>query len=215
VRAWDVRGEYAFSYDDQLTVALTTAGSLRQKVAGASDTVVLGGGFTLDLADFCMKQDCPADVLGTRVAIDEVDPEGEAARHVIELNGHGGWVDHSLEDELTATLTGGTCRPLAVVTGRFSHRGETVIVEPLWQNADGGLCDPLDGGTCMLLVAPGGGVSWPGDAPVDGISHGRVGTLFPASCAFPGSDGTLLLSTDFLGSRIGDLETSDAGVTVD
>jgi hypothetical protein len=202
-----VRGEYAFAYGDTLSIDLTTAGTLRHQMASPSDTVNLGQNLVLDLAGFC-DFGCPAEILGAQVSIDQIDPDVEMAQHLIDLSGHQGVVDHLKFDELAVTIAGQSCRPLAVITGRFSHRGETVAMEPVWQN-DGGACDPLDGGICTLST---GNVSWPGDAPVDGIAHGRVGALWPASCAFAGADGTLLLSVGFVGSRIGPLQMHDLAV---
>jgi hypothetical protein len=214
LRDWDVRGEYALVYDPMLAIDLDAGGTLRHQMGGAADTVNLGslGGqsLTLDLAAFCSA--CPAQILGTQVAIDQIDPDADLPRHLISLDSHEGVVDHTQQDELAATLAGSGCRPLAVVTGRFSHRGETVLQEPAWQDADGGVCDPVDGGSCTLS-AVAGGVRWPGDAPADGIAHGRIGALFPASCAFPGVSGTLRLAGGFAGSRLGDLQPpADAAV---
>jgi hypothetical protein len=204
-RNWDVRGQYALSYDERLTVTLSSGGRVRTQQATDKDVVNLGGPI-LDLGDFCARHLCPGEILGAQTAVDQTDPDEDLLRHAISVGGHAGFVDHSKQDEFTVSVAGSNCDPLAAFTGRFTHRGESVTQEPSWQDADGGVCVPLDGGTCALSTIPGG-VSWPGDAPVDGLAHGRIGAYFPASCA--GLDGTLSLSIGFTGSRLGDASPFD------
>ncbi len=204
-----MRGEYALAYDDQLGVELTTGGTTRQKSAAETDKVNLGGTLVLDLAELCARAVCPAEIFGAHLSVDQVEPDIEHPQHVISLDGHAGLVDHTRGDELSATIAGAACSPLVVVTGRFTHRGETVMQEPSWSDADGGACDPLDGGTCTLSA---GVTNWPGDAPVDGLAHGRAAAFYPASCGLPGVDGTLHLSIGFSGTRLGAPQLFDAAV---
>ena len=80
VRAWDVRGEYVFSYDDHLRSSSRPAAACGKRSQGPptrSSSAAPRQILTLDLADFCMRQSCPAGVLGTHVSIDQVDPETE------------------------------------------------------------------------------------------------------------------------------------------
>jgi len=225
VHPWDVRGNYALIYDDHWTLELVVASTTRHTTSTGKDLAPFGDfngqTLTLDVAAFCARPEvyCPNEAVEPRTSIDETDAETAQPRHSIDLVGpsgvhHAGGVDHDHQDTLLVALGGvsaGACAalPASVTTGRFTHRGETVVREPSWVTGDGGACDPgtPDGGgqSCTLESEPGG-VVWPGDAPVDGIADGRIVTAWSGACAFAGlpDNSTLTFSTGYVASRTGD-----------
>jgi hypothetical protein len=204
-RNWDVRGEYALAYADHVTLSLESGGTVRRTTAPETGSVNVGG-LVVDVGAFA-----PSQILGSHAGVDQSDVDLDLTRHDIVVGGYSGIVDHAAQDEFSASGAGSDCHPLVVLTGRFTHRGETVRQEPEWRDADGGACAPLDGGTCALATIAAG-VTWPGDAPVDGISQGRVAGYWPAACASAGANGRLLIEVGFTGARIGDFEPMDAAV---
>ncbi len=229
VHVWDVRGNYALTYDDRLTLQLSVAGAVRHATAGSQDVVnfgdVNGQPLMLDLGAFCARPDvvCPSESFAPRVSINQTNVANYQPQHLIDVVGeegvhYGGIVDHTKQDTFVVGLAGSAAAnsncaslSLSVATGRFSHRGESVSVEPVWQTADGGACSPggADGGSAdCTLQTVSGGVVWPADAPVDGIADGQIATGWLGACAFAGlaADATLTVSTGFVGSRTGDYD---------
>jgi hypothetical protein len=239
VHPWDVRGNYALTYDDHWTLQLVAGSSTRHTSSDGKAMAPFGDfngqTLTLDVAAFCARPDvfCPDEAVEPRISIDQSDAEMSLPRHDIDLVGalgvhHAGVVDHDHQDTFLVGLGGaaaGVCAALgtSVSTGRFTHRGETVTEEPAWVTGDGAACDPgsPDGGGsgCTLSSEPGG-VVWPGDAPVDGIADGRITTAWSGACAFAGlpAGATFTFTTGFVGSRTGDYDPPappDASATLD
>jgi hypothetical protein len=225
--AWDVRGNYALTYDDHLGLELTIAGAAR-RATWTSGTIDFGssGGMPLqlDVAAFCARADiaCPSEALPQRVSIDQRDADRDLAQHALDVVDDtraavgaeplraAGLVDHTRQDTFRidlASSSGGCSAGGSAATGRFTHRGEAVHAEPVYRDDAG-------------LVALPGGVEWPADAPVDGIADGRIIMSWLGACAFAGlaTDAALVISTGFRATRTGDYQppiVADAGVPLD
>jgi hypothetical protein len=239
VHPWDVRGNYALTYDDHWTLELVVGGTTRHTTSTGKDVAPFGNfngqPLMLDLAAFCERPDvfCPDEAVEPRLSIDQTDAEVVQPTHAIDFVGasgvhHDGVVDHDRQDTFLVGLGSagpGACAalPASISTGRFTHRGETVTQAPEWVTADGAACDPGSpdgGGSGCTLSSQMGGVLWPGDAPVDGIAAGRIVTEWSGACAFAGlpAGATLTFSTGFVGSRTGDYDPPapyDASVALD
>lgn len=192
-RAWDVRGNYALTHENRLTVKLDVGGAVRERTASGTDTVdfgsVNGQPVTLDLAAFCAKPEvqCPSETLWKQVAVDVQEVERDQALHVVQFVRNdirdlsagqkaevvGGLVDHSQEDRfllgLGARSAGqGNCGAIAIslAGGRFTRLGERMETKTTVIDATGKACTALDGGVSDAGVALDGGFSGDGGCTV-------------------------------------------------
>ncbi len=172
---WDVSGNYALTYDDQVTLKLGIAGGVREVTVngygGIADFGTLGGQpLKVDLAEFCAKPEvqCPSETFWSSVAIDQLNVAKEADGHVINVVNNttrtldagvhaevrGGLVDHTNYDTFLVGLgvggsAGGSCAALglSLAGGRFSRVGESESSSMEWRDEKGAACTPSDGGT--------------------------------------------------------------------
>jgi hypothetical protein len=210
----EVRGNYALTHEDRLTLKLDVAGAVRERTATGYGEVVDfgthdGQPVTLDLAAFCGREEvsCPSEVLWSKVAVDQPSlrsPRADAwvlnvvddTVHDLPAGQRAGVVAGLLnrEDRFVLGLGArgegqGHCAVLAVslAGGRFSRAGERVETVTEWRDGEGRTC-----------AAPGEDeepaegctarertrVVAPAGARVDGIKEGRVATAYLGGCAF-------------------------------
>lgn len=174
VSDWDVRGNYALTWDDRLKLTLNVGGAVREATAQGYGEVVdfgtwEGQPLRLDLKAFCDRPDvhCPSEAFWTKVAIDQQDVTRKQDLHVINViddtehtppagrraEVRGGLVDHAQKGQFLIGLGGESggnenCGALAIslAGGRFSRAGERLEDVTAWQAPSGKPCDP-DAGT--------------------------------------------------------------------
>ena len=193
---WDVRGNYALTYDDALTLKLDLGGAVREVTAqgygGVADFgTYQGQPLRLDLSEFCARPEvlCPSESLWSQVSIDQQDVDKRQTLYIlsaidntthtlptgVRAEARGGLVDHSQQDTfvlgLGAASGGGqSCGALAVslAGGRFHRAGEKLEVSTVYRDEKGAPCTPSDGGS-----GSDGGVG------ADGGTDGGTGLCAP------------------------------------
>lgn len=183
---WDVRGNYALTYDDALTLKLDLGGAVREVTAqgygGVADFgTYQGQPLRLDLSEFCARPEvlCPSESLWSQVSIDQQDVDKRQTLYIlsaidntthtlptgVRAEARGGLVDHSQQDTfvlgLGAASGGGqSCGALAVslAGGRFHRAGEQRETRTVYRDERGAPCTLPDGGPA-------------GDGGTDGGTH--------------------------------------------
>jgi hypothetical protein len=208
----DVRGDYAITYDDSLTITVDIDGVVQTKTAKMGDVLDFGTyqgqPLTLDLAQFCARTDvaCPSKVFWSKVGVDEVDPDAAAYLHTIQVVddqtpslplgqlapslGGVSYHPNQGEDDFVVGLgasagSAGDCAALSVslATGRFSHAGESVSTQTVGRDDQGRSCDLATGGaTCHPTQVTM--VTAPDGAEVDGIKNGQITLGWLGACVF-------------------------------
>jgi hypothetical protein len=171
---WDVRGNYALTYDDRLTLKLNIGGAVREVTATGYGGIVdfgthEGHPLRLDLREFCGRADvlCPSETFWTQVAINQDDVNRRQDLYVINVINdtvrnlpagqraevRGGLVNHAQQDTFLLGLgatSGGSqnCGALALslAGGRFRHVGERFETRTVYRDAQGRPCAPPDAG---------------------------------------------------------------------
>ncbi len=171
----DVRGNYALTYDDTVTLKLDVGGGTRTVTThgygGIADFgTVNGQPLTLNLAEFCARPEvaCPSEAFWPKVAIDQPDLKANnfALQKLVVVNdtvrtlprgqsaaSFSGLVDHQQDDRFLLGLNGGTgsntaCFALSIslAGGRFTHVGERTEMMTRYHFEDGRACSVDDGG---------------------------------------------------------------------
>lgn len=183
----DVRGVYAVSWSDQVTVTLDLGGAVQTAQSDPSGVVSFtgpdGAPLELDLAAWCADPavNCPSEAWPARIAIDQDQPERSFQYHTIHVTEadvrgerRSGLVDHQT-DSFVIGLDGGS--------GGSGNCGAVAV--------------SLAGGT-FVYPAPGG---------PNGIADGKVALGWLGVCAWPGLAvaATLSIDTAFEAVREGDL----------
>ncbi len=198
----DVRGIYALTWSDTLTVRLDIGGAVQEVTAQADEVVTFnapdGTPLELDLAAYCADPavTCPSEAWPTRVAIDQDDPTVVSDLHTLRA-----W---------DADAMG------AVVSGAVDHRNDTFLFA--LDGASGG----SENCAALSLSLAGGTFAYP--APADtadtaaegaptglgptGIDDGAVAVGWLGVCAWDGLAvaATLSVETTYTGVRTGPLE---------
>lgn len=167
----DVRGNYALTYDDRLTLKLDVGGAVREVTAQgpgaiADFGVINGQHVTLNLAEFCARPEvkCPSEQFWPRISVDQPDllknPSNLQPLHVIDDTTHalptgqkatsiGGLVNHGNVDRFVVGLglegaSNPACAAFAVsfAVGRFTRQGETVSTVYRYRQPNGLECEP-------------------------------------------------------------------------
>ena len=213
---WDVRGNYALSYDDQLHLKLDLAGAVREATASGYGKVVDFGTYqgqplTLDLTAFCAKPEvvCPSESLWTKVAIDEQDVGKAVDLHVLQVVDDekrdlpagekapvlGGLVSHEQQDRFLVGLgasggASGNCGALGIslAGGRFTHAGESLKTTTEFRTPSGKACDPDAGvpDTGAALSGDGGALGDAAAAPEPCQAVDVSRYVYPAGAAVDG-----------------------------
>lgn len=173
--ARDVRGNYALSYDDRLTLRLDVGGGVREVTqtgyGGVVDFgTVNGQPVTLDLAAFCARPDvqCPSEAFWAKVAVDQPNLEKNGLTlqtlHVVDDTVHaldagvrakalGGLVNHEADDAFLLGLgadgaANSNCLllGLSLAGGRFTRVGERQETVMQHRTPSGRPCTPADAG---------------------------------------------------------------------
>jgi len=230
--ASDVSGNYDLTWDNLLQLKLKVGGAVHETTATSEgETVTFQGAsaggqpVTLDLNAFCGRDEvqCPSETLWSKVSISQPKLTSNVPNsHVLNVINdsvhdlpqgdhaevRAGWVDQDDNFLLVLGAGGraggqqgvGGCALLAlsVAGGRFSHEGET-IEEPA----------ALDAGEVTAEAGvPTATVTWPEDAPVDGMQEGQMAVGYLGGCAFgPILVGAALeIRTGFTAVRSGDFD---------
>ncbi len=186
---WDVRGNYAVTHDNTLTLTLNVGSAQRQVTAQGYGNVVdfgqvNGMPVTLDLSAFCARPEvvCPAETFWSAVAVDLQEPNRMQDLHVINVINNmvrtlpagqraqvlGGLVNHAEQDRFVLGLGAqsgqqGDCAALAVslAGGRFSRVGEMLVTQTVYQTPTGAPCNPDAGAPDAAADADGGAACAP------------------------------------------------------
>ncbi|MDP2313965.1 MAG: hypothetical protein Q8P41_13745 [Pseudomonadota bacterium] len=208
----DVRGVYAVTCSDELTLRLDIGGAVQEATAGPDEVITFnapdGTPLELDLAAYCADPAvvCPSEAWPATVAIDQDDPTVLADLHTLrawdaETPGTvvGGAVDHRT-DQLLFGLDGasggsGNCAALAL-----SLAGGTFYYPDA-------AADTGDTGFDTAEDALSGGVAAEGGGPV-GIVDGAVAVGWAGLCAWSGLAvaATLSVETPYEAVRLGSIE---------
>lgn len=180
----DVRGNYALTYDNKLSIHLNLAGATREATATGYGEVVDFGTYQgmplkLDLAQWCAREDvqCPSEVFWPKVAIDQPDlkANGVKLQKLVVVNDTVHTLDAGVKAAVVAGLVnnddfdrfliglgaGGGSNPNCVLLGvslaggRFSRKGETLEDVSEFRTPQGNPCDP-DAGVPDAGVTDGG-----------------------------------------------------------
>lgn len=167
----DVRGNYALTYDDRLTLKLDVGGAVREvTVQGAGAIVdfgvINGQPVKLNLSEFCARPEvkCPSEQFWPRISVDQPEllknPSALQPLRVIDDTNHplpmgqkatslGGLVNHADVDRFVVGLglegaSQSTCAAFAVsfATGRFTRQGESVSTVYRYRLPNGLECKP-------------------------------------------------------------------------
>ncbi len=211
----DVRGIYALTGSDPLTIRLDIGGAVQEATAGTDEIITFnaedGSPLELDLAAYCADPTihCPQEAWPSRVAIDEDSPA-----LVSDLHGLRTW-----DADLPAT----------VVSGAVDHRTDQFLFG--LDSASGGSADCA----ALAISLAGGTFYYPdsaadaagdtaGDSATDtgalaegvaattggptGIVDGRVAVGWLGVCAWSGLAvaATLSVEMEYQAVRVGDLE---------
>jgi hypothetical protein len=169
---WDVRGNYALTYDDRLVLKLNIGGAIREATAdGWGDVVDFGTHegepLVLDLAEHCARPEvqCPSELLWSHVAVDQQDVQHAWDGHFIRVidatdpepppgvhaASRGGFVDHRQKGVFLVGLDSQAagnehCAALAIslAGGRFARVGEAWVTETIHRDQTGARCEPDD-----------------------------------------------------------------------
>jgi hypothetical protein len=181
----DVTGNYALTYDNQLTVRLHVGGAVREVTHSGYGGIVdfgtvEGQPTTLDLTAFCSKPDvqCPSEAFWPQVAIDQPDLNrtrldvqkllvvNNTVRDLdagVRAQSLGGLVDHAQEDRFLLGLgahgaSNSNCLALGVslAGGRFTRFGEREVTRTVFRTSAGAACS-LDAGVDDDGGVDGGG----------------------------------------------------------
>ncbi|MDP2309823.1 MAG: hypothetical protein Q8P18_27640 [Pseudomonadota bacterium] len=141
----DVRGVYAVTWSDELTIRLDIGGAVQEVTAGVDEVVTFnapdGSPLELDLGAYCADPNvlCPSEAWPAEVAINQDNPTVQSDLHTLRA-----W------DALA---------PAAVVGGAVDHRNDQLLFG--LDSASGGsescaaLAISLAGGTFYYPSAPG------------------------------------------------------------
>ncbi|MDO9280718.1 MAG: hypothetical protein Q7U06_02350 [Pseudomonadota bacterium] len=207
----DVRGVYAVTWADDLTIRLDIGGAVQEATAGTDEVVTFnapdGSPLELDLAAYCADPNvvCPSEAWPAEVAIDQDDPTVSSDLHTLRA-----W------DAVT---------PGAVVSGAVDHRSDQLLFGLDGASGSGGNC------AALALSLAGGTFAYPsaadtadtaedtaGDVLADGVAaaeggpigivDGRVAVGWLGVCAWSGLAvaATLSVETEYEAARIGGLE---------
>lgn len=176
----DVSGNYAITYQDDLTLKLNVGGAVREVThsgyGGVVDFgVVNGQPVTLDLGAFCGREDvqCPSEAFWPKVAVTQPNLGSSALElqqltvvndtvHTLDAGVRAaslsGLVDHAQHDRFLLGLgveagaaQGCAAIAISLAGGRFSRVGERVESAMEWRTSKGAACSPDAG-------VPDGGV---------------------------------------------------------
>ena len=211
--AQDVRGIYAVSWSDQVTVTLDLGGVVQTAPADPAGVVTFTGPdgtpLELDLAAWCADPavNCPREAWPALVAIDQDEPKREIQYHTIHVSDaeaggerRSGLVDHQTDSFLIGLDGGsggsGNCGAVAVslAGGTFVYPTPADTAVDSAPIPDTALpADPFAAG----VAAPGG---------PNGIADGKVALGWLGVCAWPGLAvaATLSIDTAFEAVRVGD-----------
>jgi hypothetical protein len=205
----DVRGVYAVTWADDLTIRLDIGGAVQEATAGTDEVITFnapdGSPLELDLGAYCADPNvvCPSEAWPAAVAIDQDDPTVPSDLHTLRA-----W------DAVT---------PGAVVGGAVDHRSDQLLFGLDGASGGGGNCAALAlslaGGTFAYPSAAGDtaedtagdvladGVAGAEGGPI-GIVDGRVAVGWLGVCAWSGLAvaATLSVETDYEAARISALE---------
>jgi hypothetical protein len=192
-KEWDVRGNYAVTYDNQLKITLTVDGVARTGTSDGNGKVDFGQwqghALVLDIAPFCARPEvvCPSEFLWNQVAIDEIDVEKAYDIHVLNViddtqhvlpagkkaKAVGGLVGHTNDDRFVLGLGAdgrgaGDCAllSLALAGGRFSREHESTSTMTVYRDPQGRACAPGDAGAAGDDGGAGDGGAAPPCNPV-------------------------------------------------
>lgn len=232
---WDVRGNYALTYDDTLTLKLNIAGAVRERKVNGMDEIVdfgmhEGQPLRLDLKAYCAREEviCPSESLWNQVAIDQRDVNKKFDVHVINVIDNttrnlpegkradvvGGLVDHKQKGKFLLGLGSRSASnkdcgvlEISLASGRFARKNETFERVTIYRDDQNKACDPMNTeGTCKTIEQKR--LVWPEGAPVEKIVEGKVAVGWIAACAFGPilAGATLTAETGFTGERLGDFD---------
>ena len=233
--SWDVRGNYALEYEDNLIITLNVGGVERRATASGPDEIVdlgtyMGEPLELDLGEYCAREEvvCPSEALWDEVSISQQDVDKNFDAHIINVIDNtnrdlepgqragvvGGFVNHKDRDRFVLGIDGqsaseGDCGALAIsiAAGRFQREGESMEAVTTYKTADGMACDPeLMTEDCQEHTHDR--LVIPPDAPIIGIAEGKVGIGWLGACAFGPvlAGATLTIETGFTATRTGDFD---------
>ncbi len=197
-KAWDVRGDYDLTFDDQITLRLDIGGAVRERTANGWGEVVdfgtvNGKPVTLDLAAHCAKPAvaCPSEVYGDAVAINQVDVHKKQNLYGLKVR-----------DRRPAS-EGGTGK---VLDGILDHAKQDAFVIGLGAKA-GATGGGGAGCAALALSIAEGQFRRDAGGAVDGIDKGRVKLGWLGGCAFGPLllGATLTVETGYTGKRVGDV----------
>lgn len=198
----DVTGNYALTYDNQLTVKLHVGGAVREVTHSGYGGVVDFGSVegqptTLDLTAFCAKPEvqCPSEAFWAKVAIDQPDLKrnkldlqrvvvvNDTVRELdagVRAQSLGGLVDHAQEDRFLLGLgaqgaSNSNCLALGVslAGGRFTRDGEAQVTRTVFRTSGGAACS-LDAGVDDGGVEAGAADAGPALLPDGGVDCAPV-----------------------------------------
>ena len=200
----DVRGIYAVTWSDTVTVTLDLGGAVQTAQTDTSGVVTFtgpdGAPLELDLAAWCADPgvNCPSEAWPARVAIDEEAPATPSQFHTIQVSDadlggerRAGLVDHALDTFLVG-LDGGS--------GQSGNCGAVAL-----SLAGGTFVYPVPADTAPAEDPFAAGVAAPGGP--NGIADGQVALGWLGICAWPGLAvaATLRIDTPFEALRVSDL----------
>ena len=192
----DVRGVYAVTWSDALTIRLDIGGAVQEHTAGVDEIVTFnapdGTPLELDLAAYCADPavTCPSEAWPATVAIDQDDVAVEQDLHTLRA-----W---------------DAAAPGAVVNGLVDHTTDQLLFGLDGASDSGESCAALAlslaGGTFAYAEADSGDTA--AEAGPVGIVDGGVAVGWAGVCAWSGLAvaATLSVETTYEAERTGPLE---------